>query len=152
MEVGQPDADRDELGDERDEVGEGEIAGAEPAPDPAVALQDELAIATVGDRADAHAHLLADECHREQHRDERHEEPEAVLCAVGGVGDHARPVVLAEHREDPRAHEQPQQIPPLAVSARVMNTRAVPRPCGVLSGQRRQDKPRGSRGLSRGHR
>ena len=147
MEVGQPDADRDELGDERDQVGEGEIAGAEPAPHAAVALQHQLAIAAVGDGADAHAHLLADERHREQHRDERHEEPEPVLRAVGGVGDHARPVVLPEHREDPGADEQPQQIPAPAVPARVMDARAIQRPSGVLLGQRRQGEACGTRRL-----
>ena len=41
--------------------------------------------------------------------------PSPYCRAVGGVGDHARPVVLAEHRQDARADEQPQQTPALAV-------------------------------------
>jgi len=86
----------------------GEIGGPQPAPGLSVALQDERAVATVGDRTDAHAHLLADVGHREQHRDERQEEAEPVLRAIGGVGDHARPVVLPEHGKDPWTREQPQ--------------------------------------------
>ena len=37
--------------------------------------------------------------------------PEPVGGPVGGVGDHARPVVLAEHGQDPGPDEQPQQVP-----------------------------------------
>src|ERR1035438_6950386 len=154
MEVGQPDTDGYELGYEGDQGGQGEIAGAEPAPAPSVALQAWPAKATVGDGADAHAHLLADEGHREEHRDERHEKPEPVLRAVGGVSDHARPVVLPEHGKDPGAGEQPQQLPALGVPASLMNARAVSRPRGVLLGQRRLrrgDVPRWERWGSDGH-
>ena len=65
MEEGEADPDRDELGDQGDEVGEDEIAGREPAPQRPEALEHELAVATMGDRADPHAHLLADDRHRE---------------------------------------------------------------------------------------
>jgi hypothetical protein len=34
--------------------------------------------------------------------------------AGGRVGDHAGAVVLAEHREDAGAHEEPQQVPATA--------------------------------------
>ena len=54
VEVGEADADRDELGDQRDEVRQAQVARAEPAPDAPVALQHELAVAAVRDRADAH--------------------------------------------------------------------------------------------------
>src|SRR5665213_449726 len=129
--------------------------GAEPAPHAAVALQHELAVAAVGDGADAHAHLLADERHHEQERDEWHEEPEPVLRAIGGVGDHARPVVLPEHREDPGADEQPQKPPALAVPASVMNARAVARAREVLVGDLRPTHPAekwGGRYFRRAHR
>ncbi len=113
-----------------------QIAGAEPSPHAAVALQHQLAVAAVGDRADAHAHLLADVGHREHQRDEGDEEAEPVLGAVGGVGDHARTVVLAEHREDSGADEQPQQAPAPTCAARVMDAAAVLRARALLRRQR----------------
>jgi hypothetical protein len=125
VEVGEPHADGDELGDQRDQVGQAEIARSEPAPQASVALEHQLAVAAVGDCADAHAHLLHHVGHHEQDRDHGHEEPDAILGAVGGVGDHARAVVLAEHREDPRPHEQPQQAPAPVVVASVVDARAV---------------------------
>ncbi len=151
VEVGEPDADGDELGDERDEVGEREVGGAEPAPHATVALQHELAVAAVGDGADAHAHLLADIGHGEQHGDERHEEAEAVLGAVGGVGDHARPVVLAEHREDAGADEQPQQAPAAAVRACGVHAGAVVGARGVLFGGERRAEEGGGGELGGAH-
>ena len=42
-------------------------------------------------------------------RMKRKEEPDAELCAGRGVGQHARTIVLAEHHQNSRADEQPQQ-------------------------------------------
>ena len=135
MEVGETDADRDELRDQGDQVGHDEVAGREPAPQLSEPLEHELAIATMGDRADPHAHLLAHDRHPEADHDERKEEPEAVRGAARRVGDHARPVVLAQHREDPRTDQQPQQVPAPPILARVVDPEAVPRPQQILVGQ-----------------
>ena len=103
VKVGEADADRDELGDQRDEVREQQVDRRRTSPRRGPKrCSTSCAVAAVGDRADAHAHLLADDRHREGDEDERQEEAEPVGRARRCVGDHARAVVLAEHREDRR--------------------------------------------------
>ncbi len=138
VEVRKPDPDRDELSDQRDQVGEQQVAGSEPTPELSVALQDQLAISAVGDCSHAHAHLLADDRHQERDDDERQEESDSVHGAGGGVGDHAWTVVLPQHRQDSRPDEQPQQVPTGFVGAGLLDPGAVPRAHQILSGQRRK--------------
>jgi hypothetical protein len=49
LEVGQPDADHHELGDQRDQVGEHQVTSGEPPPHRPETLQDKLTEAAVGD-------------------------------------------------------------------------------------------------------
>ena len=99
--------DGDEFGDERQDIAEDEVAHGEIAPEGAETLEDKLGVAPSGRNTEAHGHFLDEIGHDEGCQDERHEEPDAVGGAGGGVGHHARPVILAEHDKHAGSGEQP---------------------------------------------
>jgi hypothetical protein len=99
-EIGRARADRDEFGDEREQVADREIGPREASPRQAEAIDDQFGVSAARRDADAHDHLLDDIRQRERENDERDEEAHAERRARRGVGEHARAVVLAQHHED----------------------------------------------------
>ena len=104
VEVLQRERDADELGDDGQEVQDEQVADAEPAPEPAEPLVDEPGVPDAGDRAEPDHHLLVDD----QHRDQQQQRPQqAVPVVLPGlrVGGHAAGVVVADHHDQPGAHD-----------------------------------------------
>ena len=64
----------------------------------------------------------------------RQKETDAELGAGRGIGQHAGPVVFAQHHQDARPHQQPDQTQTREATARagVENTGAVVRTIDVL--------------------
>lgn len=62
------------------------------------------------------------------------EKPDAVRRPRGCIRDHSRPVVLAEHDQDSRPGQQPDQAKPSFRRAALLNAPAIPGPQQVLSG------------------
>ena len=102
-------ADGDEFGDEGEEVADAEVDHGKPSPEGAEALEDEFGMAAMGGGAEADGHFLDDDGHAEGEGDEGDEKTDAEFGAGGGVGEHAGPVVFAEHDEDAGADEQPEK-------------------------------------------
>ena len=92
----------DEFGDERQPVHQHQVDQREPAPKRAEAVENRLGVAALGDRAQAHRHLL----HVIGHRDQQQQEPDqvvAVLGARGRVGGDTAGVVVGDHHDDARS-------------------------------------------------
>ena len=93
-------ADADELGDDRQEIKQEQVADGKPAPATAEAFVDQPGVPDPGDRAEPDHHLLVDD----EHRDQQQQHPQqrvAVVLAGLGVGGHPARVVVADHHDDP---------------------------------------------------
>ncbi len=67
-EITEGQGDADELGDDREEIEDEQVADGETGPEPAEPLLDEPAVADTGHGAQAHHHFLVDDEHRDQKR------------------------------------------------------------------------------------
>ena len=109
--------DADELGRDREEVEDEEIADREPTPELAEALEDEPAMSDAGDRAEANHHLLVDD----EHRDEQQQRPEqagAVVLSGRRVRRDAACVVVPDHHDEARADDHREREEPATPRAR----------------------------------
>ena len=100
-EVAEREAHPDELGDDREEVEDEQVADREPAPEAAEALVDETGVTDAGDRSEPDDHLLVDDQHRDE-QDERPQQRRAVVLPGLGVRRHAAGVVVADHHDQAR--------------------------------------------------
>src|SRR5262249_38729858 len=89
----------------------------EPSPERAEAVEDEFGVAAMGGGSQADCHLLNDARHQEGQNDKGQEKSDAETCARCGVGEHAGPVVFAEHDKDAGSDEKPEQPCPRAESS-----------------------------------
>jgi len=132
--IGQTEADPDELGDDGQRVEQEQVDHRECAPEPAETFQDQPGVPDPGDRAQPHDHLLVDI----QHRDQQQQGPQqggAVVLPGLGVGGERAGVVVADHHDQPRADDRDQ---------RLQLRREPPPRAGVLRGdgaQRAADVP-----------
>ena len=115
----------DKFRDEREKISEYEVGHREKSPETPEAVEDQLGMAAMSDRSQAHGHFLHDVSHQESQNDERYEKPDAKARAIGRIGKHARRVVLAEENEN----AGPDQEPEHAEAAK--KTRAVAFPSGA---------------------
>ena len=102
-------ADGDELGDQREEVADHEIDHGEPSPEGTEAIEDEFGMTAMSGGAEAHSHFLNDAGHEEGEHDEGQEEADAEARSGSGVGEHAGAIIFAEHDENARTDEQPEE-------------------------------------------
>ena len=126
--------DRDELGDQRQQVAEHEVAHREIAPERAESLEDEFGMAAMRRHAEPHRHFLHHERHQEGEQDERNEEADPIGRAGGGVGDHAGAVVLAHHDQHARTGQQPEQPQRTLGGAGLEHLQTIARAQDVLVG------------------
>ena len=122
-EVAEREADADELGDDRQEVQEEQVADREPAPEAPEALVDQARVADAGDGAEAHDHLLVDD----QHRDQQQQHPQQAGAVVL-----ARPASRSRRRR--RRCRRPSRSGPgptiaSSASARARQLRRAPVSC-----------------------
>ena len=96
-------ANRDELGDQRQKIADHQVDHREPSPERAEAVENQLGMAAVRGRAQADSHLLYDACHQEGENHEGQEEADAETGSGRSVREHARPVILSEHDQNPGA-------------------------------------------------
>ena len=118
-------------------VPDAQVDHRKPAPERPEALEDQLGVSAMRRRAQAHGHLLHYDRHAKRERDKRNEESDAKLCARSSVGEHAGPVVLSQHDQNPRPHQQPQQTGPgekAALGARRRHPDAIVRTIHVFVG------------------
>ncbi len=120
-EVAKGQTDADELGDDREEVKDEQVADREPAPEAPEALIDQARVPNSGHGAEADHHLLVDD----QHWDQQEQDPQqtgAEVLACLGVGGDAASVVVADHHDQPWPHDrqQRQQAGPPAIAVRVV--------------------------------
>ena len=137
--------DRDELGDQRQQIAEHEVAHGEIAPERAEALKDEFGMAAMRRRAEPHRHFLNHERHQESEQDEGGEKADAIGRAGGRVGDHARAVVLAEHDQHARPRQQPEQPQRSLCRAALQHFQTVLRPQDILVSEARLGAARDAR-------
>ena len=103
-EVAQRERYADEFGDDGQEVEQEQVTDAEPAPEPAEPLVDQPGVPDAGDRPQPHDHLLVDDQHRHQQQQDPEQAVPVVLARLGVGGDTAR-VVVADHHDQPGAHD-----------------------------------------------
>ena len=104
-EVAEREAHADELGDDREEVEQEEVADREEPPEAPEALVDELRVTDAGDRAEAHHHLLVDDQHGHEQQQHPHQRGAVVLAGLR-VGGDAAGVVVADHHDQARADDR----------------------------------------------
>ena len=99
----------DELSDQSQEVPNAQVDQREPSPERPKALEDQFGMTTMRCHPKPHRHFLNNDGHREGEHDKWKEEANAELRARGSVRQHTGPIVLAQHDEDSRPNQQPQQ-------------------------------------------
>ena len=92
--------DADELGDDREEIQDEQVADGETGPEPAEPLLDQPAVADTGHGAQAHDHFLVDDEHRDQKR-KHPQEAGAVVLARLRVRSHPAGVIVPDHDDKP---------------------------------------------------
>ncbi len=126
-EVAEREAHADELGDDREEVEDEQIAHREPSPEAAEALVDQARVTDTRHRAEADHHLLVDDQHRDQQQQHPQQAGAVVLARLRVRGD-AAGVVVADHHDQARAHDRQQRhrarAPAVALAAVVHADRA----------------------------
>src|ERR1700727_637575 len=136
-EESQAGANGDELRYEREKVSDHQIDHREPSPEGAEAIEDEFGVTAVSGGAEAHGHFLDNAGHNKSEDDEWQEEADAETGSGGGIGQHAGAIVFAEHDEDTRTDEQPEQPgagPEAATGTGFANALAVVRAVDVFMG------------------
>ena len=118
--------DRDEFGDQGQKIAEHQIGHREIAPERAETLKNQFGMAAMRHCPEAHRHFLHDEGHDEGEQDERDEEADPVGRPRRRVGDHAGAVILAQHDQNARPGEQPEQAQRALFRPRVEHDTAVP--------------------------
>ncbi len=129
--------DGDEFRDQRQHVAEHKVGHREIAPERAETLENEFRVAAMGRDAKPHRHLLHHVGHDEGEQDERDEEADPVGGAGRRVGDHAGAVILAQHDQNARADQQPEQPQRTLGGPGLQNLQAVARPQQILAARNR---------------
>ena len=112
-EVAEREADADELGHDREEVQDEQVADGEEAPEAPEPLDDQPRVPDAGDRAEPDDHLLVDDQHR--HEQQQHPQQAGAVVLPGlRVGRDAAGVVVADHHDQPGADDRQQRQRPRA--------------------------------------
>ena len=106
----------DELGDQRQPVGQDQVEEGEPSPERAECVENRLCVAALGDRAQPHRHFLDEIGHGTQD-DEEPQEAIAVPGARCRVRRDAARVVVGNHDDDARARHGQEDGEPFPPSA-----------------------------------
>ncbi len=112
-EVAERQAHPDELGDDRQEVQQEQIADRERTPELAETLEDQPRVADPRNGPQADHHLLVDDQHGDQQQQHPQQARAVVLPGLRIRGDTAR-VVVADHHDQARAHDRQQRHRPRA--------------------------------------
>ena len=101
-EIAEGEVDAYELGDDREEIEDEQVAHREHPPKATEALLDEPGMAHAGDRPEPDDHFLVDNEHGDQQR-QHPQKAVAIVLARLGVGGDASSVVVPDHDDDPWA-------------------------------------------------
>ena len=134
-EESQPRANGDELCDQRQKIADPQVDHREPSPERPEPLEDQLRMSTMRRRAQPHRHFLDHQRHPKRQHHEREEESNSELRARRRVRQHAGPIVLAQHHQNARPDQQPQQPrprPQATAQPRRRHSRPIVRAIDVL--------------------